>query len=545
MPTMPLRLCLAASTLALAAGQGGAAVAQAADATLDASALPRAGEVEDRYQSYNVEMLEVTGGEFWKPYESIAAQAGAGSKAGAASGTGPAPGSGNTPAGMDASLYEYRPPLDLANPRLRMLAQALGPAYVRVSGTWANTTYFADTGTPPETPPEGYNGVLTQDQWLALIDFSNTVGAPIVTSMPISMGTRDANDVWQPDQARRWLEFTRDNGGTVAAAVYMNEPTMAEMGGAPQGYNSADFGRDYGIFEEFMRAEFPDTRLLGPGSVGEADADWAVAAGGYGDFNVLPADELARHTGGADAFSYHHYGAVSLRCQAMGHQTTPEEALTEEWLGRTDATLAFYREVRDRHMPGKPFWNTETGDAACGGNPWGGQFLDTFRYLDQLGRLARQEVDVVAHNTLVASDYGLLDDKTFEPKPNYWGALLWRRLMGPVVLDAGIPIAEGRHVYGHCLRDQPDGVALLVINNSTSDATTLRLAQGGERYTLTSPELRSRDVLLNGEPLALTANDSLPEMVGEAIPAGEVSFEPASITFVALPEAGNTACRPG
>jgi len=77
-------------------------------------------------------------------------------------------------------------------------------------------------------------------------------------------------------------------------------------------------------------------------------------------------------------------------------------------------------------MPGKPFfWNTETAHAACGGNPWGGTFLDTFRYLDQLGRLARQEVAVVIHNTLVASDYGLLDEDTFEPKPNYWRALLW------------------------------------------------------------------------------------------------------------------------
>jgi heparanase 1 len=77
-------------------------------------------------------------------------------------------------------------------------------------------------------------------------------------------------------------------------------------------------------------------------------------------------------------------------------------------------------------------------------DPWGGQFLDTFRYLDQLGRLAKQEVDVVMHNTLVASDYGMLDDGDFAPKPNYWGALLWRRLMGTVVLDSGVPTYEGR-----------------------------------------------------------------------------------------------------
>ena len=102
-----------------------------------------------------------------------------------------------------------------------------------------------------------------------------------------------------------------------------------------------------------------------------------------------------------------------------------------------DQTLAFYRKLRDEFEPGKPFWNTETADTACGGNRWGRTFIDTFRYLDQLGRLAKQEVHVVAHNTLVASDYGLLDESTLTPRPNYWAALLWRRLMGTTVLRIG------------------------------------------------------------------------------------------------------------
>ena len=72
---------------------------------------------------------------------------------------------------MSADLYQYRPPLDLTNRRLRAMAKALGPAYVRISGTWANTTYFADTDTPPRDPPQGCGGVLTRKQWLAAIDF--------------------------------------------------------------------------------------------------------------------------------------------------------------------------------------------------------------------------------------------------------------------------------------------------------------------------------------------------------------------------------------
>jgi len=525
---------LAASALAICA-----LGAVAASASIDASAIPRIGVTDPRYQSFNVEMLEVTGGSFWKPYKDITATL---EKASGVTDCSAA--SSDVPAGMSADLYQYRPPLDLTNQRLRTLAKALGPAYMRVSGTWANTTYFADTDTPPENPPSGYGGVLTRKQWLGAIDFSRAVDAPIVTSMPTGVGTRGANGLWQPDQAGRWLAFTRAHGRTIAAAEFMNEPTLASMGGAPAGYDAAAFGRDYKVFEEFMRREQPGTKLLAPGSVGEAAADWAVASGGYGSMKVLPAAELAAATGGADAFSYHHYGAVSQRCMAMGHQTTADEALSEDWLGRTDQTLAFYRGVRDKAMPGKPFWNTETADAACGGNPWGGQFLDTFRYLDQLGRLARQEGDVVLHNTLIASDYGLLNDNTFEPKPNYWGALLWRRLMGNAVLDPGIPIKKGEHVYAHCLRDKPGGVALLVINNDPANSTTLDLRQGGLRYTLTSRELQSRSVLLDGQQLALTAQDQLPALNGQPIAAGTAVFAPASISFIALPDAKNTACMP-
>ena len=53
---------------------------------------------------------------------------------------------------MNPGLYEYRPPLDLMNPRLRKLAAALGPAYVRVSGTWANTTYLPQNDKGRQSP---------------------------------------------------------------------------------------------------------------------------------------------------------------------------------------------------------------------------------------------------------------------------------------------------------------------------------------------------------------------------------------------------------
>lgn len=153
----------------------------------------------------------------------------------------------------------------------------------------------------------------------------------------------------------------------------MNEPTFATMGGAPAGYDAAAFGRDYKVFHDFLRKEAPQTKILGPGSVGEANAEWAIARGGYGKMQILAAPDLAAAIGDTvEGFSYHHYGAVSKRCAAMGFQIAADQVLSEDWLGRTDVTLAYYRQVRDRYMPGKRFWNTETADAACGGNPWGG-----------------------------------------------------------------------------------------------------------------------------------------------------------------------------
>ena len=463
--------------------------------------MARIGTVDERFQSYNVEMIEVTGGRFWKPY-------------------------GPNTWNVHSDLYEYRTPIDLTNARLRRLAAALAPAYIRVSGTWANTTFFADSASAPSAPPSGFNGILSRQQWLEVVKFSQAVGAQIVTSFAVSPGTRDAAGIWSPDQARHFLAYTRSIGGTIAAAEFMNEPNLAEMGGAPTGYDAAEYGRDFKVFHSFLKEEFPEVMVLGPGTIGDTTF----------------ASELvtASAPGGVDAVSYHYYGALSERCNGSA---APEAALSDAWLSRTDQTLSFYRLLRDRFEAGKPIWLTETADAACGGNRWAVTFLDTFRYLDQLGRLAKAGVQVVMHNTLAASDYGLLDERTLAPRPNYWGALLWRQLMGTTVLDAGVPIQTGLHVYAHCQREAPDGVTLLVINTGRDAARSLTLADASERFTLDAASLQDGTVRLNGQPLELDAKDDLPGIAGVRTAAGMLTFAPATITFLSIPATGNSACR--
>jgi heparanase len=521
------RFCIVLLVLALSAVP---LQVRAQAVSLDPAKMPRIGSVDERFGFYNIEMAEVTGGNFWKPYGHKGPKAAPGKK--------PVQ-SASTPAGMDPNLYQYRPPIDLSNPRLRKLAAALGPAYVRVSGTWANTVYFADSEHPPAKAPAGFNGVLTRKEWKGVIDFVHAVKGELVTSFATSTGTRNPQGVWTPEEASVWLAYTKSVGGRIAATEFMNEPTYAAMGGAPKSYDAADYGRDIAVFGPWLKQDSPGTIFLGPGSVGEGP--FAIAMGG-----VLHSEDLLKATGPVfDIFSYHLYAAASERCASIGAkaQTSAAAALSEEWLSRPDKIAEYYAALRDRFEPGKDLWITETADAACGGNPWASTFLDTFRYLIEHASLAQRGVKVIMHNTLAASDYGLLDQNTFEPRPNYWASLLWHKLMGTTVLDPQVSAAPDTYVYAHCLEGRRGGVTLLVINADRHRSFDLNLPTPGERYTLTAKQLEDTTVQLNGNTLRLTSRGDLPELNGKSVNAGHVSFAPTSITYLSIANAGNANCQ--
>lgn len=153
----------------------------------------------------------------------------------------------------------------------------------------------------------------------------------------------------------------------------------------------------------------------------------------------------------------------------------------------------------------------------------------------------RHGVQAVFHNTLAASEYGLIDQATLAPRPNYWAALLWRRFMGSTMLDAGHS-RPGLHLYAHSLRDHPGGVALLAINSGREQTAVIDLPMPSDRYTLTARQLQATQVQLNGQPLAFAPNHRIPPLQGDHIPSGELRLAPARITFLAIPDTANSAC---
>ena len=476
------------------------------------------GTVDKRFQSYNIEMAEVIGGRFWKPYNKMA---------------GKPMGNSNLSVGIDTSMFQAMTPVNLYSRRLRKLAAALGPACVRVSGTWANTVYFQNNDEERlNEPPKGFKGVLTRSQWKGVVDFSKAVDAKLVTSFAISDGVRGSDGIWTPVEAKKIAGYTKSIGGNIYAAELFNEPSIASGGGGPKGYNASTFAKDIAVFTTFAHTSLPGMLIAGLGSAGEGTQLLPKAMSLITSNDMLSAEPRPKF----DIFSYHFYGAVSQRCAFLGKDltTAPEDALTEKWLSKTSTVFDFYKQLRDKYEPGKPIWLTETADAACGGNPWAVTFIDCFRYLDQMGRLAKDGVSIIFHNTLAASEYGMLEHDTYTPRPKFWTALLWANLMGTEVYDAG----EGKpgvYVYVHSLKAHKNGRSLLVINANQS-TTTVDVPKNAKQYTLTSDELKDKEVKLNGKILQLGSNDAMPAINGKDIKAGNVDLPPLSITFITFGE---------
>src|SRR5215471_11114954 len=107
-----------------------------------------------------------------------------------------------------------------------------------------------------------------------------------------------------------------------------------------------------------------------------------------------------------------------------------------------------------------------------------------------------------------------------DPHPDYWAALLWGRLMGPVVLDPGAASEGGLYLYSQCSPNRLGGVTVLAINPGTA-AKELNAGLPGERYVLAARELQSDSVQINGRELQAGPDGALPSIQGNVVRRGK------------------------
>ena len=493
---------------------------------LDPAAAKQLRTVDSRLMSYNVEMTEVTGGTFWKAYTP-----------GQVAGTELVP--PLTSLADMGKLQEWYDPIDTKNERLINLAKAFGPVWVRVSGTWANKTYYNFEGQyEPGVVPQGFQNVLQKDQWLSLLDFVKAVDGKLLISFANCPGIHDAETPWSPWQAKQIMDLSIEYGVPVNAVEFTNEPNLMATSGFPAGYTAVHFRRDQEIANAWVRENYPDVLLVGPSSTDSTILEMGPGAmGGAGIGDAMPdavttEDLMAEYKVPMDVFTYHYYNGISERLESVmpaGHWQA-NQAHTDAYLAMAGLCARGYAPIRDKYIPGAQMWVTESGDAGGGGNTWGSTYLDVLRTLNELGDFATATDGIIFHNTLASSDYGFLEHGTFNPRPNYWAVLLWNTLMGTTVYDAGV----GGHVYCHSRRDGKDGYAYLMVNNDLENTMTVELPGEGTLYALAGRDgMRSSVMTLNGKELIAGAKGELPDLSGVTV-SGSVEIAPGSCAFVVV-----------
>ncbi|MGT2932956.1 beta-glucuronidase [Streptococcus catagoni] len=504
--------------------------------TLKSEGLTRLRTIDPRLVSYNIEFAEVTGGTFWKSYteEEISGQAQFHVEA-----------SSDGIAAMYKDLMQVFEPINLYDPKLRYLAKELGPSWIRVSGTWATKTYYDFDNSTNGQVPEGYLNILTKDQWKGVLDFVKAVNGKLKISMANCPGLHSADQPWHPQEAEKIFAFSKAYGVPIEAVEFANEPNMLEDTGFPAGYTAADYRRDQDLFFEWLDVNYPQCLKVGPSSTGGDNVvfgkDDNQTGGGVEQIarNLLNCSDLLEGTRiPLNVFSYHYYNGVSERLASLipsGHWST-DEALTEAYLCVSTNFCKTYLPLRDKYVPGSPMWVTESGDAGGGGNTWASTYLDVPRTLNELGSFARLTDGVIFHNTLASSDYGFLERNLFNPRPNYFAVLLWKRLMGDTVFDSDIAVQEGAHIFAHSRKDGKEGKAYLAINNSESQNTLLELPKSAEIYLLQgeNADKRARQMTLNGKVLKLKENGDLPDLLAVDLDKGSYLLPPCSCAFIIL-----------
>lgn len=326
---------------------------------LNPETLSSLRKVDKRLVRYNIEMTEVTGGTFWKAYTDAQVD-------------------GTEPfnAILDwrnmSNLQQWYDPIDLYNPRLRKLAKALGTAWVRVSGTWANKTYYDLDGHTGGKAPEGYENLLTKEQWIGVLDFVKSIDGKLLVSVSNCPGLHAAEEPWPSHQAEQLFAFSKEYGVPIDACEFTNEPNMMAMSGLPHGYTPADHARDHEVFAAWLRQNHPECLLVGPCTCGDVENMFGEVSvgGGIGSALEMVTTEqlLEGNTIPLDVLSYHYYNGVSERGASMGGHWPVEKCLTEAYLSVAGNCCKQYLERRDRYSTSGQLWGTESGDAGAGGN---------------------------------------------------------------------------------------------------------------------------------------------------------------------------------
>ncbi|XP_023816659.1 heparanase isoform X3 [Oryzias latipes] len=423
---------------------------------------------------------------------------------------------------IDASLAaEERSMLLLRTQKIRTLAKALSPAFLRFGGTRQDFMVFDPKGGQQLTAAPSAEEACGAVQLPALLE-------------------GDLKQNW----TQQLLLLQKEEHQGRYRRTQFTEPNSFEKKAGIR-VDGGQLGRDFTRLRKMMSESslYRDAGLFGP-DVGQPRDHRADILGGF----------LQSGGGAIDACTWHHY-------YVDGRAASLEDFLDPTVLDSLAVKTGEVLETVKRASPGTPVWLGETSSAFGGGAAGlSDSFVAGFMWLDKLGLAARMGLDVVMRQVLVgAGSYHLLDDD-LNPLPDYWLSVLHKRLVGPEVLnvDAVSGAGGGRRVrsYLHCAnrRSYRDGAVVLMSMNLSPRPVRMQVPvpvsnSTVETFVLQSDRpgmdgLRSRSVKLNGVLLEMVDDETLPLLAGVPLPPSDHLQLPAfSLAFFVFTDAGAAACR--
>ncbi|CAL8994647.1 unnamed protein product [Prunus brigantina] len=453
--------------------------------------------------------------------------------------------------------------LDLDNKILNNAIKAFNPMRIRVGGSLQDqVNYGVGYGVKScegfkkqESGLFGFSDAcLDQKRWDELNDFFNNTKAKITFGLNALQGKQvSPKDKslrigdWDPQNSRDLMEYTIAKGYRIDSYELGNE--LAGSGVAAR-IESDQYAKDIKKLKEVVTELYPDAskrpKIIGPASF--YDKKW------YENFL------RATGPGVVDAVTHHLYNLGAGVDPALIDRVQDPFFLSE--IAQTFYDLS---NTIKEFGPWSEAWVGEAGGAYnSGGKDVSHTFVNGFWYLDQLGMTSTYNHKVYCRQALIGGNYALLNTTTFIPNPDYYGALLWHRLMGNRVLSTTHLGSPYLRAYSHCSKNQK-GITLVLINMSnttTFDVAVhpsynlylgpIRVRKHGrivgrerEEYHLT-PEggnIQSDVVLLNGNPLKLTNSSDIPKMKPKLVdPTSAISVAADSIVFVSIKDFHAPAC---
>eukprot|EP00850_Spirogloea_muscicola_P005103 SM000023S07559 [mRNA] locus=s23:89481:92388:+ [translate_table: standard] len=411
--------------------------------------------------------------------------------------------------------------------------------------------------TPNATDALGFSGgCLPMSRWDELNDLCYNHGCELVFGLNAlrgrhQVGPRTWVGPWNPSNAQALIHYTAAKGYHIKAWELGNE--VAGGSGIAARLRPEQYAADVEKLRDTVAAEYsmPVTVQLPPPLVVAADTFFSAEF--YRQFL------RAAGPGVVNAVSHHIYNLGSGL-----EPTLVERILNPRYLDKAGALLQLAQGTVSKYGNGATIWVGEAGGAFNSGQHGvTDAFVSAFWYLDQMAMAAIAGHSMYCRQSLVGGNYGLLNLTNFVPNPDYYGALLWRKLMGARVLRVVSPADTPMlRAYAHCLRGSRGGITLLLLNlsNSTSfyvkpdivDIAWKRKRRLGallgrrEEYHLqpVGGDLSSQQVLLNGQLLAPSKDGQLPPLLPRRKRArAGLWMDALSYAYVTYPDGSVPACE--